>query len=134
MALGKVMHFEIHCEDVDRAAKFYRAAFDWKIEKWGGPNDYWLVTTHEEGTPGINGGMMKRQGDSPKTGAACNAYVCTIALEGDLAQMLERVKTLGAKQVVDTMPIPGVGKLAYCTDTEGNIFGMLEPEPQLKKS
>jgi predicted enzyme related to lactoylglutathione lyase len=25
--------------------------------------------------------------------------------------------------------IPGVGWLAYCKDTEGNIFGVLEPTP-----
>ena len=25
-------------------------------------------------------------------------------------------------------PVPGVGWLAYCTDTEGNIFGMLQPD------
>lgn len=25
------------------------------------------------------------------------------------------------------MPIPGMGQLAYFTDTEGNIFGIFEP-------
>ena len=39
MATGRVMHFEIHCEDVARAVAFYRAAFEWKIEKWDGPNE-----------------------------------------------------------------------------------------------
>jgi predicted enzyme related to lactoylglutathione lyase len=26
------------------------------------------------------------------------------------------------------MPIPTVGWLAYCKDTEGNIFGVLQPD------
>lgn len=26
------------------------------------------------------------------------------------------------------MPVPGVGWLAYCKDTEGNIFGMMQPD------
>src|SRR5204863_10015325 len=43
----------------ERAANFYRKAFGWKIEKWPGPTDYWLVNTGAEGTPGINGGLMK---------------------------------------------------------------------------
>jgi predicted enzyme related to lactoylglutathione lyase len=25
------------------------------------------------------------------------------------------------------MELPGVGWLAYCSDTEGNVFGMLQP-------
>lgn len=35
--------------------------FNWKIEKWVGPVDYWLITTGSEGEPGINGAIMKRQ-------------------------------------------------------------------------
>jgi predicted enzyme related to lactoylglutathione lyase len=27
------------------------------------------------------------------------------------------------------MPIPGMGWLAYCKDTEGNIFGMMQNDP-----
>jgi predicted enzyme related to lactoylglutathione lyase len=28
------------------------------------------------------------------------------------------------------MPIPGVGWLAYCKDTEGNIFGLMQADPK----
>jgi predicted enzyme related to lactoylglutathione lyase len=30
------------------------------------------------------------------------------------------------------MPIPGLGWLAYYKDTEGNIFGMMQPDPNAK--
>jgi hypothetical protein len=30
------------------------------------------------------------------------------------------------------MPIPGIGWLAYCTDPEGNTFGILEGDPAAK--
>jgi uncharacterized protein len=30
------------------------------------------------------------------------------------------------------MAIPGVGYLAYCTDTEGNVFGVLQPDADAK--
>jgi len=36
---------------IPRAAAFYRAVFGWKMEKRGGPQDYWLVTTGADGDP-----------------------------------------------------------------------------------
>jgi hypothetical protein len=30
------------------------------------------------------------------------------------------------------MPVPGVGWLAYCKDTEGNIFGMMQADKSAK--
>jgi predicted enzyme related to lactoylglutathione lyase len=36
---------------------------------------------------------------------------------------IAKVIELGGKLVVPKMPIPGVGYLAYCQDTEGNVFG-----------
>ena len=58
--MPRVVHFEIPAEDPQRAAAFYKKAFGWKIEKWPGPMDYWMVTTGPDGTPGINGGLMKK--------------------------------------------------------------------------
>ena len=53
--MNRVVHFEINSPDPDRASSFYSEAFGWSIEKWEGPQDYWLVTTGEDGTVGING-------------------------------------------------------------------------------
>ena len=58
--MARVIHFEIPVDDADRAIAFYKNAFGWKIEKWPGPMDYWLVNTGDEKAPGINGAMMKR--------------------------------------------------------------------------
>jgi predicted enzyme related to lactoylglutathione lyase len=30
------------------------------------------------------------------------------------------------------MTVPAVGYLAYCTDTEGNIFGIFQPDGSAK--
>jgi uncharacterized protein len=30
------------------------------------------------------------------------------------------------------MAVPGIGWLAYVTDTEGNIFGMIQPDTAAK--
>jgi len=33
---------------------------------------------------------------------------------------------------LEKMPVPGVGWLAYAKDTEGNIFGVLQPDQAAK--
>ncbi|HET9485733.1 MAG TPA: VOC family protein [Xanthomonadales bacterium] len=125
VVMGRVMHFEIHAERPERAIAFYEAVFAWTFERWDGPWPYWIVKTGAEGTPGINGGLMQRQGPAPVAGAACNAYPCTVVVD-DLAAATARVERAGGKQVVERMTVPGVGFLAYFNDTEGNIFGVLQ--------
>jgi hypothetical protein len=56
--MPRVIHFEINADDPERAVKFHKKVFDWKITKWEGPVDYWLVTTGEDKVPGINGAIM----------------------------------------------------------------------------
>ena len=76
--MGRVVHFEIHADEPDRAASYYRELFGWRIEKWNGPMEYWMVFTGADGTPGINGGLMKRP--HPLSGNdGVIAYVCTVA-------------------------------------------------------
>lgn len=58
--MPRVVHFEIDAEKPERAVKFYEKVFGWKIEKWKGPVDYWLITTGKEKEPGIDGGLAKR--------------------------------------------------------------------------
>ena len=65
--MPRVTHFEVHADDPERAAKFYRDAFGWKIDKWEGPVDYWLVTTGTEDEPGIDGGLVVRTDPSAGT-------------------------------------------------------------------
>jgi hypothetical protein len=123
--MPRVVHFEIHSADPDAAAKFYSSIFGWKISKWDGPVEYWLVQTGEEGR-GIDGGIVRRQGDAPATGAAVNAYVCTIGVES-LDETLTSIMVNGGEIAVAKHEIPGVGILAYFKDLDGNIFGVMQP-------
>lgn len=65
--LPRVIHFEIDAKKPERAIKFYEKVFDWKIEKWKGPIDYWLIMTGKEKEPGIDGGLAKRTEAGPST-------------------------------------------------------------------
>lgn len=129
--MPRVVHFEIHAEDPERAVKFYQDLFGWEITRWDGPMPYWLVMTGPEGQPGINGGIMKRMGAGPSPGQAVNAYVCTVDVPR-LDQFLAKSTALGAKIVVPKMAVSGIGWLVYVTDTEGNILGMMESDPGAK--
>jgi len=127
--MPRVIHFEIHAGDPDRAVKFYESMFGWTFQKWEGPMDYWLVTTGPDSQPGINGGLLRRQGEID--GQAVIAYVCTIDVE-NIDASIAKAQSLGSQVVLPKMPIPGMGWLVYCKDTEGNIFGMMQADPEAK--
>lgn len=117
--MPRPVHFEIPADDPERVAAFYRSVFGWKIEKWEGPVEYWMVTTGEE-NPGINGGILRRRDPA-------QPCVNTIGV-GNLDETLKQVESSGGQCVLPKMPVPGVGWLAYCKDTEGHIFGVMQPD------
>jgi uncharacterized protein len=59
--MPRVVHFEIHVGDPDRAINFYEKCFGWTFQKWDGPMPYWLITTGPDDQPGINGGLVPRR-------------------------------------------------------------------------
>ena len=125
--MGRVVHFEIHADDPERAVGFYKSVFGWEVKKLDGPVDYWLVTTGPDGDVGINGAIMRRMGSEPAGEAPISAFVNTIAVESiDAAE--KSIPDAGGEQVLARQEIPGIGQLSYFKDTEGNIFGALEPE------
>jgi predicted enzyme related to lactoylglutathione lyase len=123
--MPRVVHFEIHAGDPNRAVNFYKTLFGWTFEKWEGPMDYWLITTGPNDQPGINGGLVQRRGEID--GQAVIAYVCTVDVT-DVDSATQTALANGAQIAVPKMPIPGVGWLVYCKDTEGNIFGMMQAD------
>jgi len=129
--MSRVVHFEIHAENPERAVKFYQNVFGWKADKWEGPEDYWLLTTGPNDKPGINGGLMMRKGPAPQQDQAVNAFVCTIGVD-NLDKFMAVATKHGGTMAVPKMPIPGVGWLSYFKDTEGNIFGIIQPDSSAK--
>src|SRR2546421_98070 len=127
--MRRVVHFEIHSADPERAVRFYHGLFGWEFSKWDGPVDYWVIRTGPADQPGINGGLLRRHGTID--GTAVIAYVCTIDVPG-LDDALTQALGLGATVALPKMPIPGVGWLAYVKDTEGNIFGMMQADAQAR--
>lgn len=118
--MPRVVHFEIHADDPERAIKFYQDVFGWEIIKWPGPQDYWLITTGPDDEPGINGGLMKRMDPSASTWNTVEVP--------SVDEFTAKIVESGGKVVGPKTAIPDVGYQAYCQDTEGNVFGVHEAD------
>lgn len=117
--MSRVVHFELAALQPERAVEFYKKVFGWEINQYGGPMEYWLISTGPEDQPGINGAIMRSPDGQVKT---INT-ICVSSFE----EYSEKVTSSGGKVVTPKTEIPGIGFFAYCQDTEGNTFGILEP-------
>jgi len=106
--MARVVHFELPADDPERAAGFYRDAFGWNTESWGEPPEYWLVSTGEPDTPGIDGAIFKRQPD-------LDAPVGMLDV-ASLDDAIAAVRAAGGRIVRERQAVPGVGWLAYFRD------------------
>ncbi len=118
--MPRVVHFEIPADSPARAVEFYKKVFGWDIQKWG-DEEYWLAATGKKDTPGIDGAIMDRNGTA-------RTVVNTIGVS-NYEEFVAKVKHYGGTQVSEKQEIPNVGTFCYCKDTEGNLFGILEPAP-----
>lgn len=118
--MPRPVHFELTAEDTERAQKFYGEVFGWTFQKWGDDAmPYYLSTTGNDPEPGINGGLMLRQpGMGPGT-------TNTMGVES-VDKSVETIVKAGGKIILEKMAVPGMGWVAYATDTEGNQFGVFE--------
>ena len=120
---GKVVHFEIPADNVERAKSFYSKAFGWQISQYPGMEYHMVGTTPVDQKtqmptePGaINGGMTKRQDPVKNT-------VITIDVN-DIESSLKSIEKLGGKVVQKKQPVADMGFTAYFKDTEGNVVGL----------
>ena len=126
------IHFEIHADDPARASAFYTQVFGWEFKKWDHEGvDYWMIVTGPKEAMGINGGMLKRPAALGKEMAGPNAYVCTMDVPS-VDEHLTKITSAGGSIAAPKMAIPGMAWLAYCKDTEGNVFGIFQEDKNAK--
>ena len=118
--MPRVVHFEIDAKKPARAITFYEKVFGWKIEKWKGPVDYWLIVTGKEKQPGIDGGLSLGAEAEPST-------VNTIDVPS-VDKYVKKIEENGGKIIRAKMAVPGVGWMAYFRDPEGNVWGIMESD------
>lgn len=124
--MPRPVHFELLADDPARVTKFYQDVFGWKIQKWDGPQDYWICETGDKNTPGIDGGIMRRSDgvNFPSTTNTLDVSNCD--------ESIDKIKQHGGSIIAPKMAVPGVGWMAYCKDTEGNIFGIMQMDANAK--
>lgn len=131
-SLGRPVHFEIQAADVERATAFYREVFSWSMQDWseyaGMP--YVGVSTGEG--LGIDGAVLGRPGgENPEVGGPVMGAVLTIGV-ADLDAVVERVLAAGGTEALPKYALPGMAWQAYFHDTEHNVFGLHQPDPEAR--
>jgi len=119
-----IVHFDVPADDTKRAREFYSALFGWKFEAWPGMDFSLITTTNLDGTPGIGGGLGKRMDQSQRM---MNFFGVP-----SIEAAMKDVARLGGKLITGKMPVPGIGYMATCIDTEGNSFGLFEENKEAK--
>lgn len=131
--MGRILHFEIHVDDMERAKAFYGEVFGWTFEDWseyaGMP--YFGAITGDASQPGINGALIKRQGPPPQEGQAVNGYACTLGIANYDTTEAAILKH-GGKLALPKYALPGMAWQGYYIDTEGNLFGIHQPDVNAK--
>ncbi|KGP73580.1 VOC family protein [Pontibacillus yanchengensis] len=131
--MGRLIHFEIHVDDMNRAKNFYGEVFGWSFEDWseyaGMP--YYGAVTGGEDTPGINGALMQRQSPAPEQNQPLNGYACTMGVE-DYDAIEAKILDNGGVVALPKYALPGMAWQGYYKDTEGNIFGIHQPDENAK--
>ena len=127
--MSRPVHFEIQCDDCKRAKEFYAAVFGWRFEDYSAfvNAPYWGVVTGEEGMPGINGGLQPRPAPAPGAGQGTNAAVLTMGVE-DYDATEAKILAAGGQVALPKFALPGMAWQGYYLDTEGNTFGIHEPD------
>lgn len=115
--MPRVIHFEVQCDDMGRASKFYENVFGWTFQKWEG-EDYWLVATGEKDQPGIDGGFMSRD-------KRFDSVTNIIGVE-NIDEYVKKLDAAGATVVSPKAEVGDFGYAAYYKDTEGNTFGIFQ--------
>ncbi len=87
---------------------FYGGLFDWKFQAFDEAGDYQVTDEGAVSSSDRKGLLL---------------YFST----SDIDASVSRVGELGGS-ASEPAGIPGVGRYATCTDTEGNAFGLFEPD------
>ncbi len=127
--MSRPVHFELQADDLERAKAFYGDVFGWTFEDYSAMTGtpYWGVTTGEEGDAGINGGIQPRPARAPGEGTGANAAVLTMGV-ADYDATAAKIEAAGGRVAVPKMALAGMAWQGYYLDTEGNTFGIHQPD------
>ncbi|MCL4755123.1 MAG: VOC family protein [Myxococcales bacterium] len=126
--MGTFVHHELNTSDPTAAKKFYNGLFGWTFQDMKMPDGsvYSMFTTGDN----EGGGIQKH----PMPGAP-NAWLQYVGV-ASVKQAMAKAAKLGAKVIVDFMPVPGHGAFGVFADPTGATCAVWEPSarPATKKA
>lgn len=117
--MGKIIHFEIPADDVNKLSGFYKKTFGWEIKKVPALQ-YWIIDTGK----GINGGMMQK--------VEPHIHVMNTIDVKSVDESAKEIVKNGGKIISEKMIINGIGYIFYFKDIEGNIFSIMQSDPNAR--
>lgn len=116
------VHIELQSSDLKKAKDFYGKLFDWKLEDAPMPEigTYTMIGVGE----GTGGGMMT----APMKGAP-SQWIPYVDVS-DIESSTRKAKQLGAKVIVDVMPVADMGRMSIFVDPTGATLGLWQSNPR----
>lgn len=127
--MSEIVQFEIYADDLNRAKRFYENVFAWELNKIKDSDTFWLINTWKGEKHNIIGRLVKRL--IPIDGNSVIAFLCTIDVS-DIDVSINLINKYGGSIVIPKRIIPELGFQAYCKDSEGNIFGIIKLNSEVK--
>jgi predicted enzyme related to lactoylglutathione lyase len=118
MPKGTITHVEFPADDLERAQRFYAAVAGWEFGPMEGYPNYVLFQS-EEG----HGGGIGTRGET--VGKMIRVYVTVDKLEDAIAA----AEANGGTVTSEVQDVPGQGRFAAVTDSEGTEIGLWENAP-----
>ena len=117
-----VSHYEIPASDPERAARFYRQVFGWRVEPLAWERPYFKIRgsaiPSEAGREGIDGGITE-------AGGGLEHPLLVIHIEdAGLETVLERITAAGGNIDLPVARVGTMGWWARFRDSEGNLLGL----------
>ena len=115
---GDWCHIDLPTADPERARRFYRQVFGWRMEEYPGTN-YTGITTSEDGI--LSGlGSLAEVADTRSEAVGPVPYI----RPGDFDATLAAIRQAGGEVLVPKTDVKGFGWFAHFRDPEGNIVGL----------
>ena len=120
------VHFEYHVSDTKWARDFYTGLFGWTYQSMP-QGDYHLVVGEGIGIgQPVSGALTLRNAPVPQPGSGPRGAVLTFTV-ADVDATYKKALATGGAEAMPPTDFEGIGRLAYCEDDEGNIFGIIQP-------
>lgn len=118
-------HIEFHVDDLDRVIQFYWAVFGWDILDVSEAKEKKATVVNEIKWPENSGPIISEP--LRIEGVELPKVLFTVEVSS-IPETLSRISLWDGEIILTEVVVPGKGAVAYCKDTEGNLFSILQPD------